>query len=408
MLSSCTEGFSMPEPLFDPDGFFKSFNKHHDPTGSILLLACGDTGPVRKLEQIVREKGSHHVLSNMLKTMANADAIFANLECTFSLRGKPSDKVPVFRLSPESFSIIRDSKINIVSLANNHVSDYGPEAFKDTLELLDVNRIAHVGGGLTREESIKPHIMEIKGIRLGFLGFREKESFFSRQAGIYTAEIDDRIYQCIKRLRPLVDWVVLSLHFGWEYQSYPSPRDVRMCRKFIDAGADIILGHHPHYPQGLEKYKEGIIAYSLGNFLWDQNFVGHTSSSFLLQLELSKTRIISARVLPCSLNAHYQLELSTDPEPIHDLDLWSRTLLDGNSLRKQWYFSSRNKIIEILRIVFRSFSRTSGKKNIRRMFGYSLSPRFVYTFRCFSCFLLTGQAVYYELKKRFPAPGISS
>lgn len=390
----------MPEPIFDQNGYLRSLGRYQDPAGSILFLACGDTGPVRKLEQIVRQEGAQHVLCNVKKVMQDADVIFANLETTFSLRGTPLDKVPVFRLSPGSFSLIKDSGINMVSIANNHMSDYGPEAFRDTLDLLNMNRIAHVGGGLTREQAMEPHIKEVRGIRLGFLGFRERESLFSDNPEVCTAEIDDRVFQSIALLRPLVDWVILSLHFGWEYQSYPSPKDIKQCRRFIDSGADIILGHHPHYPQGLEKYKGGIIAYSLGNFIWDQNFVGHTSASFLLQLELSKTRIISARAIPCRLNAHYRLELPSDPEPIDKLNEWSQVLLDDGRLREQWYFSSRNKTIEIMRLIFRSFSHILENKIFRKLFHYTLSPRFLYTFRSFICFLLTGQAFFYELKRK--------
>lgn len=394
----------MPEDrIFDAEGclvFFKKQAGTIDNEKTILFIACGDTGPVRKLEQIVLQKGSHHVLGNIKNIMQTAGVIFANLECTFSLRGKPLDRIPVFRLNPESFPIVKESKINIVSVANNHMSDYGPESFQDTLDLLDKNNIAHIGGGLTREDSLKPCIMEIQGIKLGFMGFREKETRISNRTDVYTAEIDESISRRIKMLRPMVDWVILSLHFGWEYQSYPSPQDVALCRGFIDAGADIILGHHPHYPQGIEKYKNGIIAYSLGNFLWDQNFIGHTSSSYILQLELSKNRIISARAIPSRMNKDYRLELHNSPESIHELNILSSTIREHKRLREQWYFSSRNKVIEFLRIVFGNMPQTLRKKNILKAINYARSPRFLYTIRSFLYFLCTGQAFMYELKKR--------
>ena len=244
--------------VIDHDGYLTDFKTPNDATAKqktpIKIIACGDTSPVRKLEKKVLEGKSTHILGNLKPILQNADLVFANLEAVYSNRGVPLDRVPVFRLNPKAFDIIKEANINVVSLANNHMFDYGPKAFIDTIELLKKNEISYFGAGFTHNEALKPLIMEVKGIRLGFIGFRNKEVKGFDDNGVITPQIDaDLVYDSIKGLKQKVDMLVLSLHFGYEYKFYPSPKDVVLCRNFIDAGVDIILGHHPHYPQGIEK-----------------------------------------------------------------------------------------------------------------------------------------------------------
>jgi len=367
---------------------------------TVRLIACGDTGPVRTLESIVIRIGSSYILGEIKNVLASADIVFANLECTFSNRGVPLNRVPVFRIKPEAFSVIPDANIKVVSVANNHMFDYGPDAFQDTLGLLKQHDISCFGGGLRKEGASRPLILELNGLKFGFLGFRDCESHWYDHNSVYTEQMDPAtMMQRVNLLRPKVDWLVLSLHFGWEYQFYPSPQDVKLCRKLIDEGADIILGHHPHYPQGLERYKDGIISYSLGNFIWDQNFVGHTSSSFLLELELSKTQIISARIVPFKLDRAYRLLLNNSA--IGEIDALSNVIINDRKLEEEWYFITRNKLIEFIRNLISVMKRKGlVRRDIQEFYRNTFSPRFISTMNSFFYYMLTGKAFFYEIKKK--------
>ncbi len=196
----------------------------------------------------------------------------------------------------------------------------------------------------------------------------------------------------------MVDWLVVSLHFGYEYQHFPSPRDVKLCRELIDCGADIILGHHPHYPQGVETYNNGIIAYSLGNFIWDQNFVGHTASSFLLEIQLSKTRIVSMEAVPFTLDKTYRLQYNYSA--IDEINELSKVVINKRKHEREWYFIARNKLVEFARILKSTIIKDGfTAENIYKFCSNRFSPRFIYVAKSFLFFVLTGKAIYYEISK---------
>lgn len=393
-------------PVFNADGYMHAFmmnNAQQEQDELVKFIACGDTGPVRRLEGVVIQKGGTYVLGELKAILEDADIVFANLETTFSDRGEALDRVPVFRLSPRVFSVITDAHINVVSVANNHMFDYGPESFEDTLNLFKENNIAWFGGGLNPEDACKPLIYEIKGLKLGFLGFRDTESRWYDHNGVYTDQIDPvRIIQRVKELKPIVDWTVLSLHFGLEYQFCPSPKDIELCRMFIDAGADIILGHHPHYPQGVERYKDGIIAYSLGNFIWDQNFASHTSSSYILELQISKTCIISARIIPFQMKRNYTLALKMEDKNIHKINQLSSILTDASLLDEKWYFICRNTLVQLVRYMLNTLlGRQQRWTRLAATIKESLNSRMKYVLFSFVRYCFSFKAIKYEVKRIF-------
>jgi poly-gamma-glutamate synthesis protein (capsule biosynthesis protein) len=367
----------------------------------VKFVACGDTGPVRKLERIVIEKGSYHVLGDLKSTLHNADVVFANLEAVYSNRGTPFDKIPVFRLDPAAFAVVKDANIKVASLANNHMLDYGANAFSDTVELLEGSGITYFGAGLTMDQAKQPAVLEIKGIKFGFIGFRDKESNNYDDNGVATPKIiKEDVIKTINKLRPSVDVLILSLHFGWEYQLTPSPKDVSLCRNFIDAGVDIILGHHPHYPQGIEKHNNGLIAYSLGNFIWDQNFSGHTCSSFVLELDITKKGIRSARVIPFEMNRNYQLQLSNNKNAINELNSISTVLYREERLNNEWYFICRNMFIITLKNLYYFITKKKQKmKHLNKWRNFILQPRSIYTWTSLLCYIFTFKSFKYETQR---------
>ena len=391
--------------IIDSQGYLKGFaaytnedNSQHD---SVTMIACGDTGPVRNLERVVLDKGPMHVLGETTSILNSADIVFANLEVVFSERGSPLNRTPVFRLDPKAFEIIKDAKISVVSLANNHMFDYGPEAFIDTFELIKAHNVKAFGAGLILGQALKPAIISSKGLKFGFLGFRDKEHKGFDHNGVITPEINKHIvFEEIKSLRPKVDVLILSLHFGWEYQYYPSPKDVELCRSFIDAGADIILGHHPHYPQGIEEYRNGLIAYSLGNFIWDQKFIGHTDSSYMLSIDVTKKGIHRVKVIPFQMDSKYQLVIKSDKESIEEIELFSKVLSDYNLLREKWYYICRDRFLVLVKDVYKNAFKKRSISYVKTSWLNNVSnPRALYAWFSLFASVFTLKAIKYEVKK---------
>jgi len=160
----------------------------------------------------------------------------------------------------------------IANLANNHIFDFGRAGFVETVELLAHYGIRAVGAGLCEQEAYRSLLLDVGGIRLGFLSFTSGAPHVGSTIATTTsygcASLDgsERVIQSVEKLRSEVDHVIVSLHWGSELYRYPSPDQREVGRRLVDAGASIVVGHHPHVAQGIEEYRGGIIAYSLGNF----------------------------------------------------------------------------------------------------------------------------------------------
>ncbi len=182
-----------------------------------------------------------------------------NLETVLYRNGQSLEKAVILRSDPTMAEYLHKVGVKAVTIANNHIMDFGIDGFKNTCEALEANRIAYCGD--VGEGSQKPCIFETGGECVGILGY----SFFSTKRNEMLTARED-----ILRLKSEgIKWTIIHLHWGEEYVAYPSPEQQRVARHLIDAGADVIVGHHPHVVQGIEKYKNGVIFYSLGNF----NFV---------------------------------------------------------------------------------------------------------------------------------------
>ncbi len=394
--------------LITADGYISQIGSEIDNGDVIRIIAGGDCGPVRKLEQVTIDSGSDHVLAELLPDLEGADIVMVNLEAPFARNGKRRRKIPSFRTDPDSFALLKRCRMNVASLANNHIFDCGIAGFEQTVALLDAHNVLRCGAGLTLNEAVTPAICERKGIRVGFLAFRETwpTADYPREdlAAGFTAPLRyDVIRKSILELKPRVDWIFLSLHFGWEYQDAPAPFDVRFCRRLIDAGADVVLGHHPHHVQGLECYKGKLIAYSLGNFLWDQGLTGRTAEGILLEIAVSKNRFGSARIIPYRLNSEYAFERILHPQAYERIEELSQVIACDSLLRRSWYLASRNKAIESFHLLFRA--RHSGERKIEKVVNWAaatFSRRALRAWLSLIGCVLTGRSFYYE-SQRNPA-----
>jgi len=221
--------------------------------------------------------------------LKNYDIFFANLEGTVSDKGKDSGSKYSFRMDPLVLPALKNIGINILSVANNHVGDWGREAYIDTLTRLKENDIFSTGGGNTSTEAEQPVIIEKYGIKIGFLAFSDKGPDWMKatetKAGLLIAS-NPRFEEIIQNASRQVDYLIVSFHFGEEYQPIHDPRQEYLAHTAVDNGAKIIIGAHPHVIQDTEKYKNGFIAYSLGNFIFDQSWSKATMQGMLLEIKL--------------------------------------------------------------------------------------------------------------------------
>jgi len=225
-----------------------------------LLLAAGHAG-----------RGAAEALARLRRELGDCDILLGNLECTMPGDGETVPTEPRVIASPEMVHGLGDIGFHVVSLANNHMFDCLEEGFLRLRDELDAMGIAWFGAGLSLEEAAAPAIVEAKGVRLAFLGFADQRSgarHFASEDHWGVAPLQmEAILDRIRGLKRDVDHVIVSPHWGEERLLIPAPRQIDQARAFVDAGASMVLGHHPHVIQGLEVHAGAPIVYSLGNFI---------------------------------------------------------------------------------------------------------------------------------------------
>lgn len=236
------------------------------------------------------EKLENNIDGALLEAMRKADVCLVNNEFAYSDRGAPlENKMYTFRASPGRVSMLQEMGVDIAGLANNHVYDYGPEAMEDTLDTLRQAGIDYVGAGRDLAEAMKPVYREIDGKKIAFVAASRAEKYrltpqaTEDAAGILRCYDTALFLEEIKAAAAEADYVVAFVHWGTEYSTELEEVQRTTGREYIDAGADIVIGAHPHCLQGMEYYEGKPILYSLGNF-WFNN---KSLDTMLLQVRLS-------------------------------------------------------------------------------------------------------------------------
>jgi len=239
---------------------------------TVHLVAVGDVMMARGVEAECHKHGWDYPFGNLSPILLSADIAFGNLECPVSLRGTRMSRIINLRADPACLPALKRAGFTMLSVANNHAMDFGLTAFSDTLAGLRRQSIIPVGGGDTYSEATAGTIVEKRGLRIGFLGF----CAFPDSAGATTpdqpsigAMSDERLIRSVRSLRVKCDVVVVSCHWGVEGRTTHIPMQERLAHALIDAGAALVLGHHPHVPQEIARYKGGVIVYSMGNCVFD-------------------------------------------------------------------------------------------------------------------------------------------
>ncbi|HNW71911.1 MAG TPA: CapA family protein [Candidatus Paceibacterota bacterium] len=279
----------------------------------ITLLFGGDMMLDRGVESSVSKNfnGDFSSLFNNLDMLKKADITFANLEGPASDQGRDMRNLYSFRMNPSVIPALKGAGFNVLSVANNHEGDWERIAYSDTLVRLKENELFYTGGGINQVEAEKPVIIEKYGMKIGFLGFSDVGPEWmiatDTQAGILSAS-NPRLGEIINNASKQVDYLIVSFHFGEEYKTIHNQRQANLAHKAIDNGAKIVIGSHPHVAQDTEVYKDGFIAYSLGNLIFDQYFSKATMQGTLLEIKLSKDGNMSVNKNTVKLNSVFQPE----------------------------------------------------------------------------------------------------
>jgi len=234
---------------------------------------------------------------------SSADIAFVNLESPFSDRGRTVEGGMVFKAEPEMIESLRVAGIDVVSTANNHARDRGSYGVEFTLDLLARAGIAAVGTGLTAEAAHQGAVLERNGVRFGFLAYT-----FDQANGNYSDRDDriamldaDRMAVDVRGMLGRADVVTVSMHAGWEYNRRPNPWQQKFARAAIDAGASVVVGHHPHVTQAVESYATGIIFYSLGNLVFDQFQRKETQRGAIADVRFVGSRVVGYGIIPVEI-----------------------------------------------------------------------------------------------------------
>ena len=268
------------------------------------LLFGGDVMLSRYVGHLAREKDDPAFpLRDLAPVLKQADIAFVNLESPFSDRGHTVEAGMVFKAEPNMIEALTAANVAIVSTANNHARDCGDYGIGFTLDWLRNHGIAAVGTGKTPEEAHAGVVLERNGLRIGFLAYT-----FDQSNGNYTNS-DPRI--CVMDLSKLrfdlqsllarAEIAVVSMHAGGEYFANPNGQQREFAKAAINAGARVVVGHHPHVTQPWERFGEGVIFYSLGNLVFDQFQRTETQRGALAEVVFSGTTMASARTIPVQI-----------------------------------------------------------------------------------------------------------
>lgn len=277
------------------------------------MLFVGDIMLSRSVGALMVSKNNYlwpfRQIADFLK---EADLTFANLETPVSNRGVKVGSIYSFRSAPESVLGLNYAGFDVVSLANNHAWDYGREAFVDTMDHLASAGIAYVGGGHNESEAHAGVIKDVGGVKVGFLAYTnllpKSLSALGDKPGVVVYD-ETQIVTDIARMKTQASIVVVSFHWGEEYKPVHNSLQEDIGHKAVDAGADLIIGHHPHVVQDVEQYKGKYIVYSLGNFIFDQNFSAETMTGLAVKVWLKDKKIDRIEKIPVHISRQYQASL---------------------------------------------------------------------------------------------------
>lgn len=258
---------------------------------SVTFLAVGDIMLSRGVNSaIARTNNPLQPFSSLTKLLESTDFNFGNLECPISGSDKPGPPHSLtFNAPVRNVQGLKKYNFQVLNLANNHALDQRAAGLHNTRKVLTENDITYLGVGENLTEAWKPKVILVNGLRIGFLGVSYasvNDGGVTRNELVARLEDTEKLKEALAKLRPMADFIVVTMHAGIEYTLHPIAAQVDFAHQAIDSGADIVIGAHPHWIQSIERYQNKYVFYSLGNFIFDQTWSEKTKQGLVLQIQL--------------------------------------------------------------------------------------------------------------------------
>ncbi len=280
------------------------------PAAPITLTFVGDISLAAGVARTANAQGMPYLFSGLGKMLTKDDLTIGNLECAVAAKGVAADKQYTFLAKPSLLTGLRAGGVDAVTLANNHSLDFGGPALRETMTHLRRTGIAYAGAGDSQHDAERPQLLTVQGRTVALFGAsrvlpRADWAAGAHHLGLAQAYQPAHLLKGIKSVRPGVSLIIVYLHWGEERETHMSELQRKLAHACIDAGADLVIGAHPHVLQGFEYYRGKLIAYSLGNF-----FLTNSASTALLQTTFNGHQLTRATVIPCATRRYRPLLIS--------------------------------------------------------------------------------------------------
>ena len=310
LVASCSTQ-PIAEQKGEVDQQIQTASKH------LVIAAVGDIMLDGSAREIMQEQGYDHAFDKMRPWLQKADIAFGNLEGPLTERGEPApDKKYLFRSPPAKVAeALKAAGFDVVSLANNHSLDYGSVGLADTIAALDKVGVHHVGAGENLAVARQAAILQRNGLKVAFLAysltFPEEFWATANRAGTVFG-YREIVEGDIRAAKQKADIVVASFHWGQESKTQLRPYQVALGHAAINAGASLVIGHHPHILQSVERYKDGVILYSMGNFAFG-SYSPNAKVSALAEIEFNGNKLTQVRLQPINV---FNIQVLFQPQPL--------------------------------------------------------------------------------------------
>lgn len=268
---------------------------------AVSMIFTGDVLFANSFSTAYGNGGITKVVSqDLLQELNQADITMVNEEFPFSMRGtKMENKQYTFRADPANVNALQEMGVDIVSLANNHILDYGKDALEDTFTTLDGAGILYAGAGTSAERAKACQTIMVNGTKVGFLAASRvipegNWNVDDSTPGVFTTYDGTALCKAVEDARKVCDYVVVFVHWGVEQEAYPEDYQKNLAKQYVDAGADLVIGSHTHCLQGIEFYNGKPIYYSLGNFVFDSDI----SQSMAVKITIGTDKTTTCQLIP--------------------------------------------------------------------------------------------------------------
>jgi hypothetical protein len=324
---------------------------------TIKILITGDFCPIRTTESLCKEQKFESIYNNFLSVLQDVDIKVTNLECPLTTSNTPILKLGNnIKASPECIDLFKYGGFDVLTLANNHILDYGENGVEDTLQICKENEINTVGAGMDITEAAEPLYLNVKARKVAILNFAEHDEFNlagKNQAGANPLNPAANYYKIIEAKKK-AEIVILIIHGGNERYPYPSPKLKETYRFYADLGVSAIVGHHTHCVSGYEVYNNVPIFYSLGNFIFDNPSMKNKDwfKGLAVKLTFTDQHTLKFTLYPFTQykdGIGLQLFNTEQQQAFYKkMDQINAIILDDELLEQEWMDYSKSKQLKLL------------------------------------------------------------